>query len=283
MKPMIKYRGGKTKEIPSLEKYFPKEFDRYFEPFLGGGAVFFHLMPKIAVLNDINPGLMNFYMDVRDNFEVVKEQLSAIQRVYDKNASDYAVLKSAHPNDRVENKNEALYYKLRDMYNGRTKSEYLQSVLYFFINKTAYSGMIRYNADGEYNVPFGRYKNFNTDLISAQHSLLLKQAELFNGDYHRIFEMAKADDFMFLDPPYDCVFNDYGNLDEKDGFTKADHIELAKEFKRLPCKALLVIGKTDFTAGLYSGMIKGEYFKSYSVNIRNRFKSESQHIVVTNY
>lgn len=283
MKPMIKYRGGKTREITSLEKYFPPKYKRYFEPFLGGGAVFFYLMPKEAVLNDVNTPLMGFYQDVRDNFDTVKAQLCSIQKTYDSNTLEYETLKKKNPHERVENKNEALFYHLRDMFNGRTKSEYLSSVLYFFINKTAYSGMIRYNASGEFNVPFGRYKNFNTDLISSEHSALLKRAKLFNGDYHEIFKMAQPDDFMFLDPPYDCVFNDYGNLNEKDGFTKADHIELANAFKKLPCKALLVIGKTDFTAKLYAGMIKGQYFKSYSVNIRNRFKSESEHIIVTNY
>ena len=169
------------------------------------------------------------------------------------------------------------------MFNGRVQSDYLDSVIYFFINKTAYSGMIRYNSQGEYNVPFGRYKNFNTQLITRQHNDLLRNTTIFAGDYLKSFEMAGENDFIFLDPPYDCVFNDYGNLEEKNGFDEAAHRRLAEDFKRLKCKALMIIGKTALTEELYGDYIKGEYFKSYSVNIRNRFKSESKHIIVTNY
>lgn len=183
----------------------------------------------------------------------------------------------------MENKNEALYYKLRDMFNHKISPTYLDSVVYFFINKTAYSGMIRYNAQGEYNVPFGRYQNFNTQLITQKHHELLKRTMLISGDYSVVFNMAKKNDFMFLDPPYDCVFNDYGNIENTNGFDEAEHRRLAAAFKKLTCKAMMIIGKTSLTAELYNGFIKDEYHKSYSVNIRNRFKSESKHIIVTNY
>lgn len=283
MKPMIKYRGGKSREIPSFEKYIPTDYDRFFEPFLGGGAVFFYLEPQSAVINDINADVINFYRDVQKHYPKMRKQLDELQALYEANQEAYKELKAKNPDERVENHNEALYYLIRDMFNGKVPKEYLDSVIYYFINKTAYSGMIRYNSAGEYNVPFGRYANFNTNIITKKHSELLKSAEILCGDYTVAFNMATSKDFMFLDPPYDCIFNDYGNLDFAEGFNEDEHRRLAQDFKNLSCKALMVIGRTSLTEELYGSYIRDEYFKSYAVNIRNRFKSDSKHIVVMNY
>lgn len=283
MKPMIKYRGGKSREIPYFEKYIPKSFDRYFEPFVGGGAVFFHLEPSKAVINDVNADVANFYREVQTKYKKMRQQLDELQAQYEANQDAYKELKLANPEERVENRNEELYYRIRDMFNGKIEKEYLDAVIYFFINKTAYSGMIRYNSQGEYNVPFGRYANFNTNLITPEHSELLKGAEILCGDYSVAFEMATSADFMFLDPPYDCIFNDYGNIEMADGFNEDEHRRLAQDFRNLSCKALMVIGRTKLTEELYGEYIRDEYFKSYAVNIRNRFKSDSKHIVVMNY
>ena len=195
----------------------------------------------------------------------------------------FDALKRQTPNERVEDKNEDLYYQIRDMFNDLSEKKYSDALLYFFINKTAYSGMIRYNSKGEFNVPFGRYEHLNTTLVTPQHSELLKRAEIYNSDYKDIFEMSQIDDFMFLDPPYDCVFSDYGNEEYKDGFNDDCHKQLAIDFKNLKCKALLVIGRTPLTEKLYGNMIIDEYAKNYSVNIRNRFKSVATHILVANY
>lgn len=283
MKPMIKYRGGKSKEILYFENYIPTDFDTYYEPFFGGGAVYFHLEPRKAVVNDVNDRLMQFYADIRDNYSTVRTQLDELQAIYEKNQAEYKALKEKTPDDRVPNHNEDLYYLLRDMFNHKIPLKYLDSVIYFFINKTAYSGMIRYNAQGDYNVPFGRYQNFNTQLVTEAHHNLLQGTKLLTGDFSIPFSMATESDFMFLDPPYDCIFNDYGNITFENGFDEREHRRLAEEFKKLKCRALMVIGKTELTEELYGDYIKGEYFKSYAVNIRNRFKSESKHIIVTNY
>jgi DNA adenine methylase len=169
------------------------------------------------------------------------------------------------------------------MFNDISEKKYSDALLYFFINKTAYSGMIRYNSKGEFNVPFGRYQHLNTALVTKQHSELLKRAAIYNFDYKYIFDMSQPDDFMFLDPPYDCIFSDYGNEEYKDGFNDVCHEQLAQDFKNLKCKALLVIGRTPLTEKLYGDMIIDEYAKNYSVNIRNRFKSVAAHILVANY
>lgn len=283
MDPMIKYRGGKSHEIQYFSKYIPDQYDTYYEPFLGGGAVFFYLEPSKSVINDVNSKLMSFYSEIRNQYTQTTSELSELQQIYEENQAEYSKLKMLEPEKRIPNKNEDLYYELRDMYNGKKASKYSESTLYYFINKTAYSGMIRFNSKGEYNVPFGRYPNFNTKIITEKHQELLKKASLYNVDYSLIFNMAGPKDFMFLDPPYDCVFNDYGNIDMMNGFDETQHRRLAADFKKLKCKALMIIGKTALTEELYEPFIKDEYNKNYAVNIKNRFKRDAKHIIVTNY
>lgn len=283
MKPMIKYRGGKSKEIPHIMLHIPQFTGRYIEPFFGGGALFFHLEPRQAIINDINSKLMEFYRGVRNNYTNLRKELDEIETLYASNRKEFDELKASHPDERVEDKNEELYYRLRDMFNGTIDKKYSDALLYYYINKTAYSGMIRYNARGEFNVPFGRYQHLNTKSVTLSHSKLLQRAELFNTDYSDIFNMCRKDDFVFLDPPYDCVFSDYGNKEYRDGFNEDSHRQLANDFTNLPCKALMVIGRTPMTEALYKGYIVNEYEKNYAVNIRNRFKSAAKHIVVANY
>jgi DNA adenine methylase len=283
MKPLVKYRGGKSKEIPHLIKHIPQFNGRYIEPFFGGGALFFHLEPKKAIINDINSKLISFYLGVKDNFELLKTELSEIEKLYAINRKKFEELKSKTPDERVDDENEHLYYQIRNMFNDLLEKKYSEALLYFFINKTAYSGMIRYNSKGEFNVPYGRYTNLNTSLVTKAHNNLLTNTEIYNLDYSEIFRMADKDDFMFLDPPYDCVFSDYGNIEHKDGFNERNHIELANQYKQLKCKALMVIGRTPLTEKLYGDMIVDEYGISYAVNIRNRFKSEASHILISNY
>ena len=283
MKPLVKYRGGKSKEIPHLIKHIPHFNGRYIEPFFGGGAMFFYLEPKNAIINDINAKLMAFYKGVKLDFETLQKELSEIENIYRTNRKKFEELKAKTPTERVEDENEVLYYQIRDMFNDLADKKYSDALLYFFINKTAYSGMIRYNSKGEFNVPYGRYANLNTSLATKAHSQLLSHTEIYNLDYKDIFEMAEEDDFMFLDPPYDCVFSDYGNTEHKDGFNEKNHTELANAYKQLKCKALMVIGRTPLTEKLYGDLIVDEYGKSYAVNIRNRFKSEASHILISNY
>lgn len=279
MKPMLKYRGGKSKEIKFYEKYFRIEYDRFFEPFFGGGATYFYFEPNKAVINDLNNKLISFYNDVKYNFNQLKLELNQLQYIYEENQLEFETLKKCNPNKKIHNNNEDLYYEMRKEFN-YPSGKYLHGTVYYFINKTAYSGMIRYNKKGEFNVPYGRYKNFNTNLITNKHYELLKNTEIYNLDYAKIFEMATPNDIMFLDPPYDCVFNDYGN---NDGFNEEDQRRLAEEYKNLNTRALMIVAKTPLTEELYSKFIVEEYDKNYAVNIRNRFKSEAKHIIIKNY
>lgn len=283
MKPMLKYSGGKAKEIPNILPYIPEFDGRYVEPFFGGGAMYFHLEPKKAIINDINTKLIDFYKAVKCNFNPLRKELDEVELLYLKNQKEFDELRMENPNEKIINKNEDMYYRMRSMFNGISPKEYSDALLYYYINKTAYSGMIRYNSKGEFNVPFGRYATLNTKSVTLSHSKLLESTEIYNTNYFDIFNMCNSGDFVFLDPPYDCVFSDYGNKEYKDGFNEDNHRKLSEDFKNLPCKAMMVIGKTPLTEELYGNNIVFEYKKNYSVNIRNRFKSDAIHIIVTNW
>ncbi|KLT72309.1 DNA methyltransferase [Neisseria arctica] len=280
---MLKYRGGKSKELSEILPFIPNFTGRYIEPFLGGGAMFFELEKEGSIINDINENLISFYKNLQLYPRQVRKELEELQHVYENNRAKFDSLKKITPELRVNDDNEALYYRIREMFNGDLLLEYNPATIYYFINKTSYSGMIRYNAQGKFNVPYGRYKNFNTRLITDNHIELLKNTEIYNLDYYEIFNKANSNDFIFLDPPYDCVFNDYGNIEMNDGFSEKMHRKLAEDFKNLHTPALMVIGKTSLTEKLYASHIIHEYEKSYAVNIRNRFKSESKHILVRNW
>ena len=137
MKPMIKYRGGKSKEIKFFEDYIPADYNRYIEPFVGGGAVFFYLEPQNSIINDLNEKLIHFYCGVKNNYLNFRKEIDTLSHLYNSNQLKYETLKKTQANSYIENKNEELYYLLRDMYNGKTEKNYLDETLYYFINKTA--------------------------------------------------------------------------------------------------------------------------------------------------
>ena len=220
---------------------------------------------------------------MRDYFPTLRKELDEIEVLYENNRRDYEALKAKMPDERVEDKNEVLYYFLRDMFNNKVSKEYSDAFLYYFINKTAYSGIIRCNANGDFNVPYGRYKHLSTKQVSLSHCELLKRTEILNADYSKIFNMCNHDDFVFLDPPYDRAFSNYGNVRYKNGFNEDSHRRLAEDFRNLPCKALMVIGKTSLTEELYGQFIVDEYEKRYAVNMKNRVNSETKHLVIANY
>ena len=134
MKPIIKYRGGKSKEISNFLQFVPKDFDRYVEPFLGGAALYFYLEPHSALINDINNKLINFYVSVRDNFETIRKELTSLELIYYSNQIEYEKLKEKDTSSLyIENKNESLYYLLRDMFNSKIEKTYSDASLYYFI------------------------------------------------------------------------------------------------------------------------------------------------------
>lgn len=143
--------------------------------------------------------------------------------------------------------------------------------------------MIRYDSKGMFNVPFGRCKRLPIENVTRLHPQLLQRATLYNRDYVEIFNLCRPNDFVFLYPPYDCTFSDYGNKKYKGGFGEQSQRRLVDEFYKLPCKAMMVKNRTKLTEELYGANIVDEYSKNYAVNIRNRFKSSAHHIIIANY
>ena len=286
LKPIIKYCGGKSREIKYFAKYFPDDFGTdsgtYYEPFLGGGAVFFRFMPKNAFLSDSNRQLMDFYKNFSKHYTRVRRELEALEAEFRLNQREYELEKTINPEEHVVNRNENRYYLFRSAMNGHRYCDYNSATIYYYINRLAYAGLTRFNSRGEFNAPFGHYKKFSIENADLAHAQLLQQAELKCCKYKYAFERAcgadSARNFMFLDPPYNGVFSNYGTP-----FGEKEHRELAQDFRNLSCKALMVIGKTPLTEELYRGLIKDEYGVKYAIDIKNRMPRNNGHLIITNY
>lgn len=258
MKPLIKWSGGKTDEISKFIHHIPDDYDTYLEPFIGGGALLFHLNPAKAAISDVHKELIDFYQAVKDGHS---------PEIYD--------YMKEHPNK------EDMYYTVRSSmcYNALDNAK-----KFYYLRKTCYRGMLRYNSKGEFNIPFGRYKTCNyEDLKDARYYQLLSRCDIYNEDFEYIFENYNSrDNFMFLDPPYDSEFTDYGYC----AFGKEEHKKLAKCFEDTDIKCLMVIGKTEFISELYNDYIVDEYDKNYKFKLHSgRVGSEinNKHLVIKNY
>lgn len=280
MKPIIKYPGGKRQEIPYILPRIPSYAGRYVEPFFGGGAVFFALEPQNAIIGDTNERLMSFYRQVRDSYNSLKSEIDELSFIYNSNESEYRAAVAASPQKCAKNANEELYYAIRRMFNEGDEIMYSDAAMFYFLNKTAFSGLVRTNRQGEFNAPFGRYKKLDADALSEAHSRLLQKTTVLCGDYSDTLRQCRADDFVFLDPPYDSVFTNYGN---GKNFEEDDHERLAAAFRALPCKAMLVIGKTPLTERLYAGMDTCVYSKRYALNAKSHANKTTEHMIITNY
>lgn len=240
--PFVKWAGGKSQLIPQIIRLMPSRFARYFEPFLGGGAVFFHTASynRNAYLSDINVDLINAYKIIRNNVEELITALKYHQDEYTKSPKSY-------------------YYQLRDKTKGLNKIE--NAARFITLNKTCYNGLYRVNKKGLFNVPIGRYKNpLICDPVNLRKmSIVLSQSASYLGviDYKKILvEKADKDDFVYLDPPFHPIsntanFTSYTNS----GFSFEDQKELAticKELTRRGCKLLLSNSNTEEIRRLYS-------------------------------
>jgi DNA adenine methylase len=257
--PLIKWSGGKSDEIKMFDKYFPDSYNLYIEPFIGGGSVYFYLNPDNAVINDIHKELIDLYQSIGEGES---------DKIYE--------FMENNPND------EETYYKIRDemIINDKLDS----AKRFYYQRKTCFRGMLRYNKNGKFNIPFGRYKTINyKDLKNKDYELLLNKTQILNKDFNYIFENYNDENnFMFLDPPYDSEFTDYGYCQ----FGKKEQEELATLFKDTKIKCLMIIGKTKFIQDLYKDYIIDEYDKKYKFKLYdNRIGDEinSKHLIIKNF
>ena len=259
LKPLIKWSGGKSDEIKMFEKYFPDNYTKYIEPFVGGGSVYFYLNPINAVISDVHTELIDLYQSMGKG----------------KGKEIYEFMKQS-PND------EKTYYKIRD--NMEINNNLDSAKRFYYQRKTCFRGMLRYNKNGKFNIPFGKYKTINySELINKDYETLLGRTVILNENFEYVFKNYNDENnFMFLDPPYDSEFTDYGYCQ----FGKEEHKKLALCFKNTKIKCLMIIGKTKFIEELYDGYIVDEYDKKYKFKLYdNRVGDEinTKHLVIKNY
>jgi DNA adenine methylase len=265
--PFVKWAGGKGQLLGQLEPFFPPpgSVRRYFEPFLGGGAVFFHLQPARAVLSDLNDELITAYEVIRDQLD---ELLASLRR--HKDDPDY-------------------YYRVRDL-APQDLAPVRRASRFIFLNKRCYNGLYRVNSKGGFNVPLGRWKTppriFDEDNL-RNVSAVLRAADLRVASYEQVLEEAGAGDFVYLDPPYQplsatAYFTSY----TKNAFGEADQARLAgalHELDRRGARFLLNNHDTLHLRRLYDGFDLEVAAAKRNINSRADRRGSVAELIVTNY
>lgn len=249
-RPFLKWAGGKSKLVDAIMARFPRSFGRYFEPFLGGGAVFFGVAPERAVLADMNAELVTTYVALRDDLERV---LTALRR---------------HRADREH------FYAVRAQSSGGLASP-TRAARMIYLNRTCYNGLYRVNRSGAFNVPFGKYDNpriCDEENLRAV-SRVLQDAVIEHADVFATVAKARAGDLVYFDPPYDPVSKTASFVAYTDrGFSSEDQEKLAATFRGLADRgvhAVLSNSDTPFIRKLYKG------FHIDTVHVRRAINSRA--------
>lgn len=264
-RPFIKWAGGKGQLLSQYESLFPSRWTRYFEPFLGGGAIFFHLQPARAVLADVNPALISLYRCVRDHAPEV-----------------LALLEVHQANHCLEH-----YYAVRSQHH---LPAIAHAARFIYLNKTCFNGLYRENLKGEFNVPMGRYKKpmiWDPQRVLAA-SALLQNTELLLQDFSQIRERAsRATDFVYLDPPYHPLsntsnFTAYSKL----AFGELQQRQLRRVFAQLAeagVQVMLSNSDCEFIRELYRDFHIHTISASRSINVKGTHRGKINEVVVTSY
>lgn len=262
--PFLKWAGGKSRLLPSFRKYFPKSYRRYFEPFIGGGAVFFHLLPPQAVLSDLNPELINCYEIVRDQ---VEELIELLKR--QRNEKHY-------------------FYATRKKDTGKL-SALQRAARFIYLNKTCFNGLYRENRSGQFNVPFGKYKN--PRICDAENlravSLVLQDISLKCGPFDSVLKQARKGDFVYLDPPYHPL-NKTSNFTNytKHSFRHEDQARLAEVVRTLSkrgCLVMLSNSDNELIRDLYDGFRIETVYAPRAINCKADRRGPISELLILNY
>ncbi|MGN1392432.1 MAG: DNA adenine methylase [Succinivibrionaceae bacterium] len=270
--PFVKWAGGKKQLVDRLKAYVPSSYNRYYEPFIGGGALFFDILPKHAVINDINGQLINVYRQLKNNAEIV----ISILKEFDSVACD-----------------KEYYLKIRAIYNQKIVSDILDeecAALMIWINKHCFNGLYRVNSKGLFNVPYNNKVTGSSmveeNLRTLGNFLQNNDIVILRGDFEVACKDVQPNDFVYFDSPYVPVsttanFTDY----TKDGFKYEDHLRLVALFKnldKLGVKVMLSNNNVDLVHELYKG------YKIEEVNVKrainsNASKRVGKEVIITNY
>lgn len=274
-KPFVKWVGGKGQLLAQLSAFRPQANGAYFEPFLGGGALYFDLRPHArAVLNDVNAALIGCYLNIQKRPEALIKILRRLQDEYV---------------GRAERARAEMFYRIRGEYNTLGDTVPQKAAYLIFLNKTCYNGMYRENSRGQFNVPFGRYKNpkiLDEDNL-RNASALLAGAILSSVPFEEAIRDAKKNDFVYFDPPYyplnqTSSFTSYHSQD----FSEADQVKLRDVFVQLDkrgCFVMLSNSYTDFIRDLYRGFHQHTVLANRAINCKATGRGKIKELLVTNY
>lgn len=270
--PFLKWVGGKRQLLSTIEEHIPKNISdyRYVEPFVGGGALLFNLQPKNGIINDYNKELINVYTIIRDDLELLISDLKK-----HKNDSEY-------------------FYAIRSLdrtsaFNELSAVERASRIIY--LNKTCFNGLYRVNNAGEFNSPFGRYKNpniVNEPVLRAVNKYLnSNNLQIVSGDYTNILKEVNNRCFVYLDPPYHPLSessNFTGYI--QGGWGEEDQIKLKKECDILTqngVKFLLSNSSADFIKQLYSDYNITIVKATRAINSNGSNRGEVDEVLIKNY
>lgn len=272
IKPFLKWAGGKAQLLGELMCLSPRRFGRYFEPFIGGGALLFELQPESAVIGDVNSQLINAYVQIRDNPEAVIE---------------YAERLDSGPCTKE------LFNEQRDLYNGKISGGALDAecaALMIWINKHCFNGLYRVNRKGVFNVPWNRKAKVRSldpqTIRNISGYLRAHSVEIRNADFEETCSGVKAGDFVYFDSPYVPVsitanFTSYA----ADGFTMKDHERLASFARELDRKGVMFMlsnNNVPEVRRLYAGFHMMEVSVARFIN-RNGDGRTGEEVIITNY
>lgn len=266
--PIVKWVGGKRQLMFKLLENMPKSYNRYFEPFIGGGALFFELQPEKAYISDMNEELINLYSVVKNNvYELIDElKKHKISKEYFMN---------------IRNIDRTKEYK--------KWSAIQKASRFIYLNRTCFNGMYRVNSKGEFNVPFGNYKNpriiDENNLINCSN--LLQKTEIKNADFSEILNCVQSGDFVYFDPPY-VPLNETSSFTSytKDGFDIDMQFklrEVCNELDSMGVKFMLSNSDTKFVNEVYENYNIKKVFASRQINANPNGRGKITEVLVKNY
>ena len=266
----LKWAGGKRRILKDLELLFPKKFNSYFEPFLGGGSFFFFIKekynPKFSVISDINEDLILTYKAVRDNPEELIKYLNYFKK---NDSSDF-------------------FYKTRSKFNSKIIKGIKRCAAFIYLNKTCYNGLFRVNSKNEFNVPYGKYNNpeiFNMENI-FHASKLLQGVIIKHQDYRDILKEVSPKSFVYLDPCYDPIKRTSFVSYTPKTFSDSDRIFLADFVHKLKMKgANVLLSNNDLleVRKLYPTFYIDQIFAPRSIGARMSDRKKIMELAIHNY
>lgn len=270
--PFIKWAGGKRQLLARIRERMPESFNNYYEPFVGGGAVIFDLLPTSAVINDINKALVNAYRQICNASDEFLKKLNELDEAMWEDGKEY-------------------YYSLREHYNDKLMKEEFDvelAALFVFINKHCFNGLYRVNGKGLFNVPYNNSRNSSCDEDTIRAiSEYLKNVTILEGDFQAACQNAKKGDFVFIDSPYAPLNPTSFESYTKEGFDIESHKRLADLYDELTsrgCYCMLTNHNTELINELYGN--KG--YKMDVVSVKRMINSDAtnrvgEEVIICNY